>query len=515
MSWFRKYRQHTIAGLQNQLAKTTVTDWMKRGKIPTAILLTGPRGTGKTTTARIIAAMVNDPANVASVQANFFGKGTLTPYQEPDESQELLARIWQGSSLVVQEHDAASQRGIDDIRWLKEQAFLPPVEGVVKVFILDEVHMLTTEAFNALLKLLEEPPAHAIFILATTDVEKVPATIVSRCSVVQFHRASSAELQQALQAIADQENLKIDLNALEQLAQSADGSFRDAIKHLELLANRSNSITPELIGELFPLFTSEITDMVQALVARDAVAVAKQFELWRDRNVSLRSLHGQLISLLHTQMLKGYGVVAGEPIWSIPVVTFLLKEFAQVSIADPAPIPLLPLELKCFELLQRSGSGKKPITKSTPSEPEPKVTEPLHSSTSKIIVSAPEPSVVPASKPAPKVEITDSSAKEGKAAEFGAIPAPEIVIEKWPTFVQTVRDKNTTLGAILQSVEPIKTEAGELAVQVFYEFHLQQLQLPKFQVLLLEIVEAVFGKAWKIPLVLATQKPDIEMGALI
>jgi DNA polymerase-3 subunit gamma/tau len=232
MSWYRQYRPSTIAGLHAVAVKEQLEKLRQAKNFPHALLLTGPRGAGKTSTARILAAMLNEPTNE-------LGK----PLKDANPKDELVQRIAQGTSLVVHELDAASHRGIDDVRALKEQAYIPPQEGKVSVFILDEVHMLTTEAFNALLKLLEEPPQNVVFILATTEEQKVPATIVSRCTVVRFRKATPAEIGTALSDIVKDQKLDIDQEALQAIATAADGSFRDAVKTLETVSAGTKHIT--------------------------------------------------------------------------------------------------------------------------------------------------------------------------------------------------------------------------------------------------------------------------------
>jgi DNA polymerase III subunit gamma/tau len=197
-------QNHVIATLRNALAT---------GRIAHAYIFSGPRGIGKTTTARLLAKAVN----------------CLSPVdQNPDNTCENCAEITEGRSFDVQEIDGASNRSVDDIRNLREAVRYAPVKGKYKVYIIDEVHMLTKEAFNALLKTLEEPPPHILFIFATTELQKVPATILSRCQRFDFRRIPAADIRRNLTAIAADEGLTIDVEALQLIAHRADGSLRDA-----------------------------------------------------------------------------------------------------------------------------------------------------------------------------------------------------------------------------------------------------------------------------------------------
>ncbi|MBU0576226.1 AAA family ATPase, partial [Patescibacteria group bacterium] len=209
MSWQRIYRPKTIQGLHLTNVRETLQQLMDKGQIPQVLLFAGPKGTGKTSLARIIGAMLNDPANEKVVDYQFFNgsKPKNNKYVEPDFELNFNDRIYRGKSFIVQEMDAASNRGIDDIRELKERVALPPQDGKMTVYILDEAHMLTSAAFNALLKLLEEPPVHAVFILATTEFHKIPETIKSRCSVIHFRKADHEELKQALRGVLEAEKI--------------------------------------------------------------------------------------------------------------------------------------------------------------------------------------------------------------------------------------------------------------------------------------------------------------------
>lgn len=230
---YRKWRPQTFSEVYGQPAVTTaLTNELRTGRLAHAYLFTGSRGTGKTSCAKILAKAVNclEPVdgNPCGVCAN-------------------CRAAEEGSLLDITEMDAASNRGIGDIRSvIEESAYLPSV-GKYRVYIIDEVHELTNEAFNALLKTLEEPPAHVIFVLATTEAHKVPATILSRCQRFDFGRIPSEEIAARLQHVASQENFTIDPEAALLLARLADGGMRDALSLLDQCISRSNEVTVDIV----------------------------------------------------------------------------------------------------------------------------------------------------------------------------------------------------------------------------------------------------------------------------
>ena len=268
---YRKWRPQTFKDLVGQEhISRTLANAITSGHIGHAYLFAGPRGTGKTSTAKILAKALNCEHG---------------PTPEPCGKCEHCRKITEGSSMDVFEIDAASNRGIDEIRDLRETVKFAPVDGRYKVYIIDEVHMLTTEAFNALLKTLEEPPAHVVFILATTEAHKVPPTIQSRCQRYDFKRITVGEIESRLRYIAKEMKMEAEDEALSMIAIQADGGMRDALSILDQCAALADgTITAERVRQILGLVGHDwIYKMTQALAARNVQDVLQILaELLRD-----------------------------------------------------------------------------------------------------------------------------------------------------------------------------------------------------------------------------------------
>ena len=292
---YRKYRPDTFSGLigQEHIVRT-LKNQMKTGRISHAYLFCGTRGTGKTSTAKIFARAINCLSPTAD--------------GEPCNCCSVCENIKRGRSVDVVEIDAASNNSVDNVREIREEVKYPPTEGKYKVYIIDEVHMLSNSAFNALLKTLEEPPAHCIFILATTDPQKVPATILSRCQRFDFRRIRTAEIAQALGELLQKESIAAAPEALRYVATLGDGSMRDSLSILDQCISfySGEEITLEKVLDITGSVDRSIFfQMVDALAKKDAKTAMSLVEEMMESGRDVKQFLSELIAHLRDLLVAG------------------------------------------------------------------------------------------------------------------------------------------------------------------------------------------------------------------
>lgn len=518
MSWHRTYRPRQIKDLHLESVRETLLGLMSEGKIPQALLFAGPKGTGKTSASRIIAAVLNDENNADAVEAIYLGrreKAESLCLVEPDPDSELTKKICAGQSFAVQEIDAASHGLVDDVRTLKERAILMPQEGRMAVYILDEAHMMSTAAFNAFLKLLEEPPAHAVFILATTELHKIPATIASRCLLVQFRKATDEELQTTLEKILSLEKVDFKRSQLQRLAIAADGSFRDAVKLLELSV-KNGQVDEQRVDQLIGGSNEVLLQkLVTAVVEKQGEQVLQFIRELRERQADQNQVYKALFTLLHQDLLRGYGVGDGQAIRKPVVNQFLIQQLLAAHLEQPVPIAFLALEIALLDIVTRAKqresttahASKKLTVQSKP------LATPQEEDEDEQVASIPDVAVTTSADPSEEVanavvvaEVELPISSEQPVEEIDTLMDPRQLIERWQDFVAIVATKNTGLATVLRMSSPTTTTDGRIEIGVYYRFHQEQLQQPRFLAILEACCREVVGTVLPFRFELTDQK---------
>ncbi|MFN8558197.1 MAG: DNA polymerase III subunit gamma/tau [Dehalococcoidia bacterium] len=318
--WYRKWRPRSFAEITGEEHVTrTLRNAVAQGRVAHAYLLCGPRGTGKTTTARVLAKAVNCSRPTEG---------------EPCNACESCLAVAEGRALDLVEMDAASNRGIDDIRSLRDRVGYHPTAGAYRVYLIDEVHELTAQAFDALLKTLEEPPAHIIFLLATTDAHKVPATIISRCQRFDLVRVRQAEIAARLAFIAEHEGVTVEPGALDAVARAATGSLRDAVNLLEqLVATYGSPLIARQAGEGLGLISDDrARDLAVLAVQGDLADGLSLIAAVQDDGVDLRGFQREVLAQLRALLLVKSGAEAGLDGFSADTIAALRRTAAPLDL---------------------------------------------------------------------------------------------------------------------------------------------------------------------------------------
>lgn len=441
MTLYLKYRPQTL----DELDSVSVRDYLKKivssKNIPHAFLFAGPKGTGKTSAARILAKIINCENKKA-----------------PCNKCKQCLSIMKGNNLDVVELDAASHRGIDDVRILRDAVKLSPSSAKKKIYIIDEAHMLTTEASNALLKTLEEPPDHVVFILATTNPEKLIDTIRSRATTILFKKPSREEIIHSLGRVVKGEKIKIDPETLDLIAKASGGAFRDATKILEQVILEGKETLTQ--NKLF-----DVENFVEVLVSRKAKESLNQIQEFIQKGVQVELILSETLAYLRMGLLGKSGL--GED--TIPslgkdelinLIELLIE--AGKSIPD-SPIEELPVEIAvvkwCGEEVDMDDIDEAKI------DPGKKEED-------------------------PKPVMVTSGKVTGKLSE--------VTSEVWSAILNKIHPVNASIEALLRAAKPMGYDGKNLTLGVFYKFHKERLEDSRHIKILEEIVAGVLGAPTKV-----------------
>jgi DNA polymerase-3 subunit gamma/tau len=435
----------------------TLREAVVQKRIAHSYLFAGPRGTGKTSIARILAKSLNCEKGV-------------TP--KPCDNCSSCISIREGRFMDVVEIDAASNRGIDEIRALKERVHFNPSEGRYKVYIIDEVHMLTNEAFNALLKTLEEPPLHTVFILATTEVHKVPETIVSRCQHFDFHRIPPVKIVEKLRKVAEEEKIKVDEEALKTVALQSGGSLRDALVFLEQLHFYSeDGITSEDVLTLLGKTPTEIlSQLFNSLKEGDISSLLSQVDSLFARGFDFRQLNRDLLEFVHRAMLeKSNSKERNDDVRFATLLSWLdiLEETNREM--RYTENERFTFELALIRMVKLIGSSAHLIEARLNSLEEKVASLSFEER-------APSP---PKDISLPVKEEEQKKIGEGKESGEGSIDF-EKVKRLWPLFMSAVKKRKVSTYALLLECEPRGVEGGKLLLSFKprAEFHYKEIKKP-------------------------------------
>lgn len=500
IAYYLKYRPKDLPELIGQeTVKQTLLSSFKQQKLSHAYLFTGPKGTGKTSTARILAKMVNC-------------EGGSEKGEVPCNNCFVCLSISDGSNLDLIEIDAASNRGIEDIRSLRDKIKLAPTASKKKVYIIDEAHMLTQEAFNALLKTLEEPPIHALFILATTDAAKIPQTILSRVQRLDFKLATSIQMLEALKKIVEIEKINIDEEGLKILISRAEGSFRDGVKLLDQVSSLEGKISLQVLENFFKSTRFEVLlNFVKAFDKKDTKTALEMVDKEIKGGVDINQLILNLMDIFRNLVFikSDLGQMVKEKFSDdnytdltkmttnfkngdlIRILEILQKAYQNLKISS---IPFLPLELAVVEIC---GEGQLEEKLELGSEQIDKEDRSLKMEDQ---ISNVQSQDLSSNLPAVRQNIHPLSSSDDI----------QKLKDKWTYVLETIRPYNFSLEALLRSINIIECTKTEVFMEVPYSFHQRILEAPKNRDILESVLSEVLGRQIKVSAKLGTRPDRVE-----
>jgi len=535
---YRKWRPGTLSELvgQNHVAHT-LRQAILTDRVSHAYMFCGPRGTGKTSTARILAKAVN----------------CLSPSDgEPDDSCHMCLAVNEGRAIDLIEIDAASNRRIADIRDLTEKIHYSPAEGKFKVYIIDEVHMLTPEAFNALLKTLEEPPPHAILILATTDVHKVPLTIISRCQRFDFRRVPSQDIVEKLRKLSIEEAVEIEDEALMLVARKSTGSLRDAENILEqVIVSSEPPVTEQDVRQLLNLTDESLPADLLDLIADNQVkdSLVRLGQMIEDGKEPTQ-IHSSLIEIIRVLILLKSNASDGSELgdalrdrlqniaekFSMERLIHIAKIISEVNFRDVLT-RALPLEIAILESImspenseptpnqfQETNTGRTASRKNEEqvverpvvnTEQKPKISKPINEKETKNTVSP--PAVVSVTETNSKNEPSESETNE---VSLRTIASGDSIDEHWNELLRSLRQtgKRFNLGALLRGCKERKIKDDTLVLTFLHSSHLDrmnsEIEDPLVHGQFESVVENVLGRKYKISVELASSEVKSVRGPI-
>jgi DNA polymerase-3 subunit gamma/tau len=515
---YRKYRPSTFADVaEQQHVVRTVSNQLAAGKVAHAYLFAGPRGVGKTTIARLLAKALNCENRAAGSA-------------EPCNQCSICIDSNGGRFLDTVEIDAASQTKVEETREnIIENVRFAPSRGKYKVFIIDEVHMLSTSSFNALLKTLEEPPAHVVFILATTELHKIPATIISRCQRFDFHRIPAKEMIERLQTIATAEGTQVDMDVMAAIARLSEGCLRDAESLLgQLLSLGEKHVTLEIASLIIPAtYTDVVTNLAEALTERDTKRVLEIVNVFVEEGGSVRHLLDELMEFSRSMMFAALGDNSLDKYDEATLNK--LREYSKRlpaaghqqlldailtarSRSAPSQYPQLPLEIALVQFCL--GSVQPTAVPVALVAPRPVAPSPVIETPRTVV--EPRARVELPKLPDAPVNVSPVVAAVGSADNDQATDADvEELRGKWGRCVSYIAEKNIALPLILNNAEVLRAENGRMIVGFPYTMHVDKMNEVKNLRLIEDAVTVITQRKLSIVFVHNKAKEDAAVSDLI